>query len=76
MQWGFGGKPTWSAPKAVGLWALPVFAICIRVLIFFAERYRPDLVHDAPLGVTIMAVVVAACHVLILRSAARDSVAP
>ena len=66
----------WSAPTAVGLWALPVFAICIRVLIFFAERYRPDLVHDVPLGVTIMAGVVAACHVLILRSAARNRVAP
>lgn len=26
MQWGFDGKPTWRAPKPVGLLAIPVMA--------------------------------------------------
>ena len=26
MQWGFDGKPTWSAPKAVGLWGTVMLA--------------------------------------------------
>jgi hypothetical protein len=29
MQWGFDGKPTWRAPKAVGLLAIPVVAIAV-----------------------------------------------
>jgi hypothetical protein len=71
MQWGFDLKPTWYAPKIIGLWALPVVVVCIRVLIYAAERYRPELVHDLSLGLIVMAVIVTACHFIILRAAAR-----
>ena len=33
MQWGFDGRPTWRAPKAVGLLAIPL--ISIGVLLSF-----------------------------------------
>ncbi len=33
MQWGFDGKPTWHAPKFVGLWGSVVFALVVRGLI-------------------------------------------
>jgi hypothetical protein len=73
MQWGFDRKPVWSAPKAIGLWALPLLAIGLRMLIALAERYAPDRVHDVPLGLTIMSLVVAGCHFAVLRAAARGS---
>jgi uncharacterized integral membrane protein len=73
MQWGLDRKPVWSAPKAIALWALPVLAICIRMLVAVAERYAPDGVHDVPLGIAIMSLVVAGCHFAILRTAARSS---
>lgn len=72
MQWGFDREPVWSAPKAIGLWALPILAIGLRILIALAERYAPDRVHDAPLGIAIMSVAVAGCHFAILRAAARS----
>jgi hypothetical protein len=36
MQWGFDGKPTWSAPKAVGLWFTVALALFTRFLIWGA----------------------------------------
>jgi hypothetical protein len=39
MQWGFDGKPTWSAPKAVGLWFTVVFALFLRFVIWGAMTY-------------------------------------
>ena len=71
MQWDFNFKPTWHAPKAIGLWALPVALIGLRVLIYGFERYRPELVHNLTFSLVIMAVIVAACHFIILRAAAR-----
>lgn len=29
MQWGFDGKPTWRAPKALGLLAIPLISIAL-----------------------------------------------
>jgi hypothetical protein len=29
MQWGFDGKPTWRAPKTVGLLAIPMISIAV-----------------------------------------------
>lgn len=63
MQWGFDRKPNWYAPKAIGLWTLPLLAI----LIFALARYRPDLVHGVSFGL----IIIAACHLLILIAAAR-----
>jgi hypothetical protein len=71
MQWGFDRKPVWSAPKAIGLWAAPILAVDLRMLIALAERHAPDRVHDVALGITIMALVIASCHFAVLRAAAR-----
>lgn len=71
MQWGFNGRPTWYAPKAVGLWGLIVFALTIRLVIWAASTYAPEKVHDADLGLLIFSIVVATAHMPTLTMAAR-----
>lgn len=71
MQWGFDGRPTWSAPKWVGLWALIAFALIIRALIWAAMTWTPQHVHGADLGIVLMSVVVALSHVFILWRATK-----
>jgi hypothetical protein len=71
MQWGFNGEPTWSAPKAIGLWGIVAFALAVRVLIWAAITYVPEKVHGAEIGLLLSSIIVAATHVLTLRAAAR-----
>jgi hypothetical protein len=71
MQWGFDGKPTWSAPKVVGLWAMVVLALFTRLLIWAAMTYFPQTVHDAELGLLMASVIFAVPHVIVLVAAVR-----
>jgi hypothetical protein len=41
MQWGFDGKPTWSAPKAIGLWGTVVLVLFTRSLIWGRDELFP-----------------------------------
>ena len=73
MQWGFDGKPTWYASKAVGLWGMVAFAFAVRLLIWVLSTYAPARVHGAEVGLLLFALIVAAAHVLILRRALQAS---
>lgn len=71
MQWGFGGKPTWYAPRLVGLWWSPALAVFVRLLILAAATYTPDKVHHADLGLTLFSVILAILHAVHLMAVAR-----
>jgi hypothetical protein len=71
MQWGFDGKPNWSAPRAVGLWATVVLALLVRSLIWVAMTYTPQLVHDEELGLLISSVILTAVHAYLLMAAVK-----
>ncbi len=71
MQWGLDGKPTWFAPKPIGLWGLVAFALAVRAIIWAAMTWTPDLVHSADLGLMLMSVIVAISHVYVLLRAAK-----
>jgi hypothetical protein len=73
MQWGFDGKPVWSAPKAVGLWALVVLALLVRLLIWVAMTYTPQLVHDEEFGLLMSSIIFAVVHVFVLMAAMRTN---
>jgi hypothetical protein len=73
MQWGFDGKPTWSAPKAVGLWFTVVLALLLRFVIWAAMTYFPQTVHGAELGLLIGSVVLAVSHGILLVAASRSN---
>jgi len=72
MQWDFNGNPTWSAPKSVGVWALVVFALAARLLIWIAMTFAPETVHGAALGLIFFAVIVTGAHLFILVRAAQE----
>jgi uncharacterized membrane protein len=42
MQWGFDGKPTWRAPKAVGLLAIPLIAIAVLLSFTLSQATFTD----------------------------------
>jgi hypothetical protein len=67
MQWGFDGKPTWYAPKFVGLWFTVALALAVRLLIGDASTYVPERVRAAELGLLMFSIIVAAVHLLIIR---------
>jgi len=71
MQWDVNGQPTWSAPKALGLWGMVAFALAVRVLIWAAMTYAPDRVHGAESGLLLFSLIVAASHVYMALTAAR-----
>jgi hypothetical protein len=71
MQWGLDGKPNWSAPKAVGLWAIVVLALFTRFLIWSAMAYVPQTVHSAEAGLLMSSIVFAVVHVIVLVAAVR-----
>lgn len=71
MQWGFDGKPTWHAPKAVALWWIVAFALALRLFIWAAMTYAPEKVHGPEIGVLLVSIVLPLVHVLMLRAAAR-----
>jgi hypothetical protein len=71
MQWGFDGKPTWYAPRLVGLWGPLVFVSGVRLLIAALEYFVPDKVHHVTLGILGLSVVMAVAHAWHLRAVAR-----
>jgi hypothetical protein len=71
MQWGVDGKPTWSAPKAVGLWGMVVLALLARALIWVAMTYFPQWVHGAEFGLLMSSIVFAMSHLFVLVAAVR-----
>ncbi|QUS40934.1 hypothetical protein RPMA_20385 [Tardiphaga alba] len=71
MQWGLDGKPTWSAPKALDLWGVIVFALALRAVIWAAMTWTPDRVHGAELGIVLMSIIVALSHLYVLMRAAK-----
>jgi Protein of unknown function (DUF1648) len=71
MQWGFDGKPTWYAPKPMGLWGLIAFALAIRTLIWAAMTWAPHIVHGADLGVMMMSAIILVSHLFVLLRAAK-----
>jgi hypothetical protein len=66
MQWGFDGKPTWYAPKIVGVWGPLVFALAIRTGIYAAQIYIPDKIRGLEFGLAGMGVVFAISHAFLL----------
>jgi hypothetical protein len=73
MQWGFDGKPTWTAPKAVGLWFTVGFALFVRLLIWTGMTYFPQMVHGAESGLLIGSIVLAVSHGIVLVAAVKAS---
>jgi hypothetical protein len=71
MQWDFKGRPSWSAPKAVGLWGTVIFALAVRLLIWAMMTSAPDMVHGEEFGLLLFSLIVAASHVLMARAAMR-----
>lgn len=71
MQWGFDGKPTWFAPKWIGVWGLIIFALVVRTLIWAAMIWTPHLVHGVDLAVMLIAVTVVISHWFVLLRAAK-----
>jgi hypothetical protein len=71
MQWGFDGRPTWSMPKPVGLWALIAFAVAVRLFIAVLLKVAPDRVHGEEPGLSLFSIIVAVCHAAILFAAAK-----
>jgi hypothetical protein len=71
MQWGFDGKPTWYAPKTLALWGMVAFALAVRLLIWAAMTYTPDIVHGPDIGLFLFSVVVTLAHFWILCAGMR-----
>ncbi|MDQ8729445.1 DUF1648 domain-containing protein [Bradyrhizobium sp. LHD-71] len=71
MQWGLDGKPTWYAPKSIGLWGTVVLMLAVRLAIWAATIYVPERVDSPEIGLPLFAIIIAAAHFWILRSAAR-----
>jgi hypothetical protein len=71
MQWGFDGKPTWFAPKLMGVWGLIGFALVMRAVIWAAMTWTPHLVHGADLAVMLISVTVVISHLFVLLRAVK-----
>jgi hypothetical protein len=71
MQWGFDGKPTWSTPKAIGLWGTVVLALLTRFLMWVAMTYFPQTVHGAESGLLMASIILAVSHLFVLVAAVR-----
>jgi hypothetical protein len=70
MQWGLDGKPTWSAPKKIGLWLAVAIALAMRLLIWLAMTYFPQMVHGEESGLLIASIILLASHLFVLKTAA------
>jgi len=71
MQWGLDGRPTWTAPKTVGVWFMVAFSLATRLLIWVCVTYIPAYTHDVELGLVLSSIVLVAVHLFILISATR-----
>ncbi len=73
MQWGFDGRPNWSAPKWLALWGMVGLVLGVRLFIWWAATYAPRHVHGVETGIILMSLTVAASHFFVLRTAAAHS---
>jgi hypothetical protein len=73
MQWGLDGKPTWYAPKWLALWGMVAFMLVVRLLIWLAVIYTPQLVHGVDLGIAGFSMIAAGAHLFTLKMAAKQS---
>ena len=71
MQWGFDGRPTWSAPKQIALWGMVAFLLALRLLIWAASTYDPARVHGVEIGIIGSSVIIVATHIYILMAAKK-----
>jgi hypothetical protein len=71
MQWGFDGKPTWHAPKTLALWGIVALALAVRLIIWAAMTYAPNLVHSPEIGLLLFSIIVMVTHFWMLRLAMR-----
>jgi hypothetical protein len=71
MQWGLNGRPTWYAPKAVGLWGMVALALAVRLLIWAASTYIPEKVHGVEIGLSIGSVILLAGYLMTLVAALK-----
>jgi hypothetical protein len=70
MQWGLDGTPNWYAPKWLALWWTVPFLLAIRIFIWLAATYTPQLVHGVQWGIVGVSVTVAVAHFYTLKTAA------
>lgn len=42
LQWGANGRPSWYAPKAIGLWSTIALMLAMRAVFFSIEQTHPD----------------------------------
>jgi hypothetical protein len=73
MQWGSDGEPRWYAPKWAALWWVLPFMLAIRLFIWLASTYTPQIVHGAESGIVLFSVGVAAAHIFVLKTAEKAS---
>ena len=71
MQWGFDGRPTWSAPKQIALWGMVAFLLALRLLIWAASTYDPARVHGVEIGIIGSSVIIVATHLYTLMAAKK-----
>ncbi len=76
MQWGLDGKPTWTAPRGIGLWFAPILAVIVLGFVAVVLRQAaPTTEATAAAGPVTVQIVVAAsfvgAHFLHLRSVLR-----
>jgi hypothetical protein len=72
MQWGLDGKPTWYAPKLLGVWGLVVFALAVRLLIWAAMTFVPEKIHGAETGLLGASIIIAGSHLFALLMGVRS----
>ena len=72
-QWGSDGKPTWHAPKAVGLLGMVAFLLAVRLLIWVLSTYTPSKVHGVELGLLLFSIIIAVSHVFVINKAIRKN---
>ena len=71
MQWGLDGKPTWYAPKIVGLWGALLFVLATRTGIYAMQVYDPDRIRALDMGLAGMGAVLAVTQLFLLRRWSR-----
>jgi hypothetical protein len=71
MQWGFDRRPTWYAPRLVGLWGAIGLVVAVRLLVVALERYNPDKVHNAAYGIILLSIISAVVHAGFLTAVTR-----
>jgi hypothetical protein len=73
MQWGLDDKPTWYAPKAFGVWGLVALGFAVRLLIWAAMTFAPQVVHGEEVGLLLSSLILAGAHLFTLLMAARSN---